>query len=970
MFLFATKTVFKLLLITVCIYSGIAVEAQTAVTPVKPGRLTGIIRDQNNQPVAGASISISQKKGGTTTSVSGDYVLTLTPGTYTILISSIGYESQSISDVVIKSNDQTDLSITLLPGKKETLGGVVITSTRSRANAAGLLQAQKSAAGVTDGISSEQIARLPDPNIAKVLKRVSGLTVQSEKFVTIRGISDRYINVMINGSILPSTEPNRRNFSFDIIPSALVDNVIVNKTATPDLSGEFTGGIVQVFTKDVPVRNFLQLTIGTGINSESFDKPFVSFERDKKAGIGKINADRLWFGDGRLLDPVKYVETDTTRINHITRSRIPNAWKLYRYGYVPTQNYQLSGGLSKRFNGGNSLGVIAAATYLNEQLSEQGQLGNSGSGEYSNTRNKYNTSLGSILNVSYKTKKHKLSWKNLYNHRYTDQYDEKTGYNYSFNNLLNIYTNVTLQNKLFQTRLEAEHLFNISKLQNIKFDWAADNIQLTREQPHTRGLLKLVLSENSYGYDFVRAYSGLYGLFSAVLKENRRSGSANLSVPFQIKDAKQLIKIGYSYTRRSSDLNAGLFYIVSDSIARLPQGTPYYEVATPENFANGLLTFRQFDNSTTTTGDGYSGTQELHAAYIMADLRFLKKFRFIGGVRNENNTSTVNTLFYLYPAPGVLRIIDSTKKYFESDLLPSANLIYSVTDKINIRAAFSKTIARPELVERSPYLYTDVAEQLTVTGQRALEISRIKNYDLRFEYYPSPGEIFSFSAFYKDFDKPVERIYLVDGTQPGIQYRNMKSARAMGFEVDVRKSLAFISPNSQVLKNLLISANFSYINGKVIDLVTVTLINPFRDSTYEANANRPLQGLSPYIINGGISYDDTTWGFNIAFNRAGRRNLTGGANELVTQYENPRNVLDLQVYRKFFKRKMEVKFNISDILNEPYVIYSNSKKQNLMVYDIVANDDPKGRAYNKDLDYINYRVRKGIGFSVSINYKF
>jgi outer membrane receptor protein involved in Fe transport len=966
MFFTCTKTLFRRLIVLAGLVTSVGVNAQST-QDVKPGRLTGTIRDESNQPIAAVSLSISQRKGGTTTSVTGDYVLTLSPGAYTILFSCIGFESQKISDIIIRSGEQTDLNLTLSRNKKGTLSDVVVTTTRSRANATGLLQAQKNAAGVTDGISSEQMAKLPDANIAKVLKRVSGLTVQAEKFVTIRGISDRYINVMINGSVLPSTEPNRRNFSFDIIPSALVDNVIVNKTATPDLSGEFTGGMVQVFTKDVPVKNFLQLAIGTGINTASFDKPFLSFERDNKAGIGKINPDRLWFGDGRLLDPVEYVENDSAGNSKYIRSQIPNAWQQYRYGYAPSQNYQLSGGLSKRLKNNNSLGVIAAVTYLNEQLSEQGQLGNSGSGEYSNVRNKYNTAFGSILNAAYKTKKHKISWKNLYNLRYSDQYDGKLGYNYNYNNLLNIYTNVTLQNKLFQTRLEGEHLFTAK---NIKLDWFADNIQLNREQPHTRGLLKLVLSENSYGYDFAKAYNGLYGLFSAVLKENRKNAVVNLSFPFVIKDTRQLIKVGYAYTKRTSDLNSGLFYIVSDSIGRLPEGTPYYEVAIPENFGNGLLTFRQFDNSTTTTGDGYNGSQALHAIYAMADLRFLKKFRFVGGVRNENNTSTVNTLFYLYPAPGVLVIKDSTKEYFESDLLPSANLIYSLTSKINIRAAFSKTIARPELIERSPYLYTDVAEQLTVTGQRALELSRITNYDLRFEYYPSPGEIFSFSAFYKDFDKPVERIYLIEGSQPGIQYRNMKSAKATGFEVDMRKSLSFISPNCRFLKNLFISGNFSYIHGKVVDLVYQTLSNPYRDTSFEVNSNRPLQGLSPYIINAGISYDDSTWGFNLAFNRLGRRNLTGGSDELVTQYENSRSVLDFQINRKLLQNKMEVKLNISDILNQQYIIYSNCKKQDINFYTIEANDDPKGAAYNKDLDYINYKVRKGVGFSISVNYKF
>lgn len=965
MLLISTKTLLYRLGIIFFLLNCTAVSAQVNPSE-KPGRLTGIIRDENNQPLGGISITIDKKAGGTITSVSGDYVLSLSPGIYTIIISGVNYESRTITDVIIKSNEQTDLSVTLSPGKSQALSGVTVTSSAKKESIRGLLLAQKNNASMTDGISAEMMAKLPDPNIAKVLKRVSGLTVQGEKFVTIRGISDRYINVMINGSILPSTEPNRRNFSFDIIPSALVDNVIVNKTATPDLSGEFTGGIVQVFTKDVPVKSFVQLTIGTGINTASFDQPFVSFERDKRANIGKINSDRLWFGDGRLLDPNKYLRDDKSETNRIIRSKIPNAWQTSRYGYQPVQNYQLSGGFSKRFKNNNSFGVIAAATYLNEQLSEQGILGVSTSGNYESVRNKFNTSLGAILNTTYKTKKHKISWKNLYNQRYSDQYDAKGGYHFDFNAVISLFSNVTIQNKLFQTRLEGEHLFT-SK--NIKLEWSADNIDLVREQPHTRGLV--IRDGEIPTYDYAYIFKGLIGLYSAVLDENRRTGTVNLSLPFTVKESKQLIKIGYNYTKRSSDLNATLFNIFADSLQRIPRGTPYYEIATPENFRNGWLTFRQFGNSTSTAGDAYTGTQGLHAAYAMADLRFLKKFRFIGGVRNENNTSTVNTLFYLYPSPLVLLIKDTVQTYFESDLLPSANLIYSLTNKINLRLAYSKTIARPELIERSPYLYVDVAEQLTVTGQRALEISRIKNYDFRFEYYPNPGEIFSFSAFYKDFDKPVERLYLIQGSQPGLQYRNMKSATAKGFEVDVRKSLSFIAPYSRILKNFLISGNFTYIDGKVVDLVFVTLTNPFRDSSYEVNTNRPLQGLSPYIVNAGISYDDTTWGFNLAFNRAGRRNLTGGSNFQATQFEAPRSVLDFQINGKFLKRKMEVKLNVSDILNRPFVIYTNTIKQSATTGQALAdNNDPKGAAFNEELDYINYKVKKGVGISVNVTYKF
>jgi outer membrane receptor for ferrienterochelin and colicin len=957
-----------------------SISAQQMAT-AKPGRVAGIVRDEGNNPISGVSITLTKGRSGTVTNVSGEYVFVLPPGMYTIIFSAIGYEKQHVDSVAIKSSEQTDLSLTLIRNKKDTLGAVkVVAMTARKANINGFLQAQKNAPGLQDGISAEQMAKVPDNNIAKVLKRVSGLTVQNEKFVTVRGISDRYVNAMINGSILPSTEPNRRNFSFDIVPAALIDNVVVNKTATPDLSGEFTGGIVQIFTKDVPVKNFLQVTIGTGINTASTGEDFISMKRDSRANWGKVDNDRKYFGDGRLLDPAIYLQAfrrnDTAFVRSVN-SKIPNgnAWQRHSYGYTPVQSYQLSGGLSKRFDNGNSIGTIAAITYQNEQLSEQGILNVNTSGNYTSLRNKYSTAIGSIFNSTFKAKKHRFSWKNLYNLRYNDQYDEKTGLNYSVGQANTLYTNVTLQNKLIQTRLEGEHLLT---RRDIKLDWSADIIELNRLQPHTRVFINGNGSSGTYAYDWANTYINVWtGLYNVVLKEKRRNASVNLTVPFTLKEVKQSIKIGYSYAWRSSDLNAASVRIQSDSIFKLPAGTPYYDIVTSENFRRGYLYLREPGLPSSDLGNAYRGTQTLHAIYAMVDLKPFKKFRLIGGVRNESNMSDVFTTQWIYgtdssftPPIPFFRVVDTLKSYLETDLLPSVNLVYSPTSKINIRAALSKTLARPEMVERSPYLYLDVPDQLIVTGQRGLEISRIKNFDLRFEIYPAPGEIFSASVFYKDFDKPVERLLFIGNNSQGLQFQNMKSAVATGFEIDLRKSLGFIAPSSSLFQYLTVSGNFSYIQGKVVDLVRQQLGNPLRDTIYEVKSNRPLQGLSPYIINAGISYDRKGWGLNLAYNRAGRKNITGGTYLEYTQFENPRNVLDFQANVKLAKQKIELKLNISDILNEPFIIYTNCAKQDISQPDLRSNNDPKGLAYNEELDFINYKVKKGTNISVNVTYKF
>ncbi len=939
------------------------------------GRLAGTVRDENSQPLAGVSIAVENGKKGTTTSVSGDYLLILTPGTYIIFFSAVNYAPQRITDVVIKSNELTDLSLTLAGSKKDTLQNVTITSTARKASVAALLHAQKNAADMRDGISNEQLARLPVSNVAQALARVSGISIQSDKFVTVRGVSDRYNNAMINGSMLPSTEPNRRNFSFDIIPSALVDNVTVNKTATPDLPGEFTGGMVQISTKDVPAKSFLEISLGTGINSESFDRIYTSFKRDKRADLGIIDKERKWFRDGGALDPENYFAANNAGDTAYMRkagSQVPTRWQRYRYNYMPSQNYQLSGGISKHFNKGNSFGLIAALTYLNEALYEEGPARSVSVYSVYNTRTRYTTTLGGLMNATYKTARHKLSWKNLFNHRYSLQSDQAYGFiaNQSENQYR--FSDVVFAGTLMQTRLEGEHLL-FKKV--LKAEWFADYINYNRDQPDSRYLVAREDSATKTLYfRFTDPLLSWGGLYSSLYKESRNNAGLNLSFPFIIKNQRQLIKIGYAYSRRNVDYDAIGLRILDGNTAfgSNSKGLPYYEIIKPERIRNGDLVLYPAPVKYG-TGDRYDGLQELHSMYAMADIRFLAKWRLIGGVRNENNRMDLTTSFFnvINTAP-YLEVIDSTASYPEKDWLPSVNIIYSFNSKMNLRGAFSKTVARADFVERSKFRYYDFAEQLEVFGDQQLVITRIKNYDLRYEFYPSQGEIISASLFYKYFDKPVERFFELSNPSNTVEYRNVYSAIARGFELDLRKNLGFINQSSSFLKNLVFSGNFTYLKGDLTIAVTRKNQNiPIDDTFYLVERKRPIQNLTPYIINVGLAYQVENWGLNLAFNRSGRKIINGGIDDVIIQYENPRSILDFQFNARLFRKKIEMRFNASNLLNSPFIIYANHiNTGNMGVGSGSPNNDPKRQGFNENLDFINYKVKKGVGLSVKAVYRF
>ncbi|OQP56595.1 TonB-dependent receptor domain-containing protein [Niastella populi] len=954
----------------------IAVKINTTpvATPVpqrnqQPGRITGVIRNDKNEVMPGVTIRVEPIDKVISTTVNGDYVLSLPPGNYTLQFSFVGYQSRRITDAVVKENEDTDLSVVLTAASKQ-MQAVVVTSGARRESTRSLLMTQKNSAGMTNGISAEQIRLTGDNNTGQVLKRVSGITVQGDKFVTIRGVSDRYNNVLINGASLPSTEPNRRNFSFDIVPSALVDNVIVNKTATPDLPGEFTGGMVQINTTDVPFRNFLNVGVGTGFNTASTGTDFISNKRDKQAALGIVDEERKWFGDGRAFDQLQYVKYHASKDTAALRAigaRIPNRWQTYRYHYTPMQNYQVSGGLSKLFKNNNSIGAVAALTYRNEMLYEEGEARSLQNYDFRGKRYRYNTTIGGLLNLAYKTKGHKLALKNLYNNRYSNQYDDRYGYQISNSGFENRAGQTTLTNRMIQSRIEGEHsLFNA----RLRVDWYGDYITLKREQPDGRYVVGRDQDSAAHRYSYNFGERNLFwgGLYASTLDEIRSNAGANVAIPFIVAKAKQSFKMGYAWSKREADYDAtGLRILAANkTFESNSKGLPYYMIATEEAIANGDLVYAPTYIRSESTGDRYNGVQELRATYGMLDLKILEHLRLVGGFRYENNKVKMST--ETYNADGFPQFSDSV--YYEKDWLPSVNVIYSVNDKFNIRAAFSKTLARPDFVERSPYVYYDFVEQLQVTGQQALQITRIKNYDFRVEYYPSGNEILSASLFYKYFDKPVERFYILGNPNNSVEYWNLESATAKGVEVEVRKSLSFISPGTAWLKHLYFTANGTYLEGGIKHIVKKS---PFtqKDTNYVENGNRPIQGLSPYIVNMGLNYQTGDWGFNVAYNRFGRRIVNGGTNPRLIQYENARDVVDIQLSTKIIKQKAELRFNISDLLNQYTVIYSNNinRDDNGSYPGEKDNDDPKGADFNERFDFVNYKVKKGTSFSLSLTYK-
>jgi hypothetical protein len=315
-----------------------------------------VIEEKTGKTLPGVNVIIKETKFSTITDLDGNYIIKNIPaGKYEIEFSYFGFQTKIVSEVVTTANETTDVNTSLIE-KANVLDEVVITKTKAKAESVkSLLLMQKNNASVSDGVSAETIKKTPDKTTSDVLKRISGASIQDNKFVIIRGLNDRYNTAYINGAPLPSSEPDRKAFSFDIFPSNMLDNLIITKTATPDLPGEFAGGVVQINTKSVSDKNFQSISFGSGYNTITTGKKQVTYNGGK--------TDFLGFDDGtRSMSPVIPDNLTFVGLNYTQKAEIAknstSDWSLKNQSFSPNLNFQYTIGHNV-----GKLGMLMAVTY-------------------------------------------------------------------------------------------------------------------------------------------------------------------------------------------------------------------------------------------------------------------------------------------------------------------------------------------------------------------------------------------------------------------------------------------------------------------------------------------------------------------------------------------------------------------------------------------------------------------------------
>lgn len=910
------------------------------------GKITGTITDgKSGETLIGVSVTLKQPEketdvAGTITDIDGSFAFEAPAGTYELEIRYVGYQPKEITEVVVKDGETTTVPVSMTEPKSTDLDEVVIRGTLKKESVNALYTMQKNAVAVSDGISADVIRRSPDRSTGEALKRVSGTTIQDGKFVIVRGLSDRYNTALVDDAILPSTEPNRKAFSFDIIPATMIDNIVITKSGTPDLPGDFAGGVINILTKEVPSENYNNISIGTSYNTASTGKSFKSGYRTGTDFLGFDNGERQLHPNFPTTAGLSKLNPNKPQQSVPYLKALNNDFSVNEHTALPAINLQGSLGRIINLKGNSRFGITAAVTYNHSENIKKDLLRQYDNYDYKDNIYNYSSNLGALLNLGYYTGKSKITLKTFYNRIFDDNFLYREGENYSSTKNVKYYAYDLIQKSLFKTTLSGEHQVGAGQS---KLNWLVSYNYITNNQPDQR---KVSYFEGSTPGQYI-ADLGTLGkansrLFSD-LNETVLNGSVNYSIPFKFLE-KSNLKIGAFGQYRTRDFeNRYLGAVINTSkadyetVLQRPIETLFGTDVINNNYYSIL--------DQTGDGDQYTATATNMGGYVMMDNKVTSNFRIVWGARLESYHIDLST-----------KMKQEVNRTW-TDILPSANLTYSLNDKSNLRGSYFRSVARPELREMANLGYYDYELSANITGNPQLKRTMIDNMDLRYEWFMNAGEVFSTSFFYKNFSNTLESQVYGAGSGYDIKPNNFRKGTNVGVELELRKRLDFIAKNS-FFKNLTYYVNLAYIKSDVKV-----------DSLYirgKMVSERPLTGQAPFVINTSLGYtsDNGKLNLNVLYNRVGQRLTFIGQDRFGIVYEAPRNLLDFQISYAVTKRS-EFRLNVKDILNNPVRLYFDQ------------DDDKKftGSAFKEGKiiegqDWILQEYKPGSTISLSYSYKF
>ena len=887
------------------------------------GKIVGTITDgEYNEPMAFANVLIKNTTTGTTSDFDGKYQLEVSEGNYTIIFSYIGYQSVEISDVNVEANSEVLVDVTLNTNSLET---VIITTTVRKNTESAVLDLQKKSITLLDGLSAQGIKSSGAGNIASAVKSVPGVSIQGGKYVYVRGLGDRYTKSILNGVDIPGLDPDRNTIQMDVFPTNILENVIVIKSAAAEYPADFTGGVIDIVTKDYPSKESYTFSMGTSYNPNMhLNSNYLSYSGSK--------TDWLGFDDGMRKRPInRYQPIPGTFANSSVLTALTGAFNKeltakrsesgvnYDFGFTAGNQYEV---------GENKLGYQLSFSYKNKTEFYDNRVDGTYMRDQNNASNNdllaTRTTLGEVgvnsvlLNVLtglvYKREnsKYKLNFLHIQNGESTaGKYEQQlaqagggSGFEPISKDAL-LYTERSISNIL----LAGTHFFRESGWQ---MEWKlSPSLSRVYDKDHRITPLQLTQEGNA----FISPSASSYPIrIWRTLEEINLVGKLDVNKKYMLFDNPAKVKFGggYTYKFRNFKIDDYTFTITKPvtglSVENGDADTILAEnnIWTPETGSGThLVTGDLFEKA-----NAYEGEQRITAMYASNEFSLTEKLKTVLGIRTE-----LFQTFYTGQNQAATEVYKNSKIIDKFDVFPSANIIYSLTDEQNLRASYSRTTARPSFKEASKSQIFDAITNRLFIGNIDLTPSYINNFDVRFEKFGEGSEMFAFSGFYKDFTDPIELTFY-ESAPDQITPKNLGSAKVYGIEFEFRKSLGFILESLDKLK---FNINASYINSELtmnIDEYNRRVLAARDGESIEDT--RDLQGQSPFLINTGLNYNNSDTGLQtgLFFNVQGKTLEVVGTGIVPDVYTKPFSSLNFTLNKSFGQdKKSTIDVKVSNILN-------------------------------------------------------
>ncbi|MBN2790783.1 MAG: TonB-dependent receptor [Candidatus Delongbacteria bacterium] len=960
------------------------------------GRLKGTVKcNESNSPLEDVNVYLEngydEHTIGCATNEEGVYFINnIPPGKYTFIAECLGYERIEIEDFEIKGNEYKyydfDMSISVME-----LEGIEIVAEADKTTKEVQLISRKEEVKIMDAISSEEISSYGSSDAASAMEHVTGASVEGGKYVYVRGLGNRYSTVHLNGVELPSADPDENSFQLDLVSSSVMDNITTSKSFTPDKPGNFVGGLIDINTKSLQEDKQLDVSVSNGYNTNTTFNDYLTYQGGDTDWLGYDDGtrdipDELQNVDLKELIAIPIVGTSNDSIHDAQTAKVLDLHhysKAFNNIMTPimesapvNQSYNLNYGKKFRFSSSSFFDLISTIKYSRKFSSYDDRIINNyiltgtGADELSNelefieVKGEDNVNINGLLNLQYNlTRDHSYYFNTVFTQSATDIARYISGHYYDGNMdpEATYETRVLkwIERQLITNQLRGNHRF--TKFFDTSFDWNMAYSLTSQDEPDTRFFsdhymleYDVDVYEDPVTGDLVVDTLGTYNNYFITpslykqpsryfreMDEDSYNIDLKFTLPFTIyKNADSKFKTGFYFSAKDRTFRERVFQITNqeqlayndydaDPFSYFSDGMGIIDV-TPVGPTNVRYTWGNYLVDASEDRSNYDGHQYVTAFYGMTEVPVIDRIDLTIGARYEITDMEAATQDSTY----------EQGKIKETDILPAGILNYRILDNLIAKLSYGKTLARPSIRELAPFPSLDFAGGFFFTGNNELERTLIDNYDVRFDFYERPGELYSLSFYYKYFKNPIEKAFLNDNKET--QYQNVPRAEVKGIEIEVRKDLDQIHP---FLKYFFVSSNFSYIISEVkipeSEMTAILIADPDADDT------RPLQGQPEYIFNFYVQYQnrDTETHASINYNLTGEKlseNSKGGTPDI---YELPKHNLNFSLSQKFWDN-YSVKFGISNILN------SATEK----VY------------HYKGEDYIFTKYKTGSEYSLSLSY--